>query len=279
MTHRVGVASEVFVDASRPTNFVEGIVAPAPTRTLLTTVWYPARANGLPDNEGSSFPLVVLGHGTTGRASDLGDLATVLATHGYVVAAPDFPETSGGSSPIAYPNVVHQPSDLVFVLDAMLAANHDRNSRYHDLIDSEKIGFGGRSLGGVTVLLALYHTRFGGEPRVCAAFCAAGLEFPVEGGVYDYVGKPPLLLVHGDADPVMDHANSAVIFGHAQAPKYFLTLKGQGHVNYFNRDDASFDPFAETVLAFCDRYVKRAEAAPGPADRDDASTRLEGQAS
>lgn len=276
MTHRVGVASEVFVDESRPTNFVEGLVVAAPTRTLPTTMWYPEVANGLPDLAGGPYPLIVLAHGLTGHASDFADLASVLTARGYVVVAPDLPETAGGAIPDAFPNVVHQPADIIFILESMLAANDDLDSRYHGLIDDKKIGFGGRSLGGVTALLAVYHTHFG-EPRVRAAFCAAALEYPVEGGVYDYAGKQPLLVVHGDADPVVDYAHGVGIYSNAQAPKYFLTLKGHGHVNYFDRADASFSVFSSTVLAFYDKYVKCDASAVIPVHHDDAAVRFESQ--
>jgi dienelactone hydrolase len=280
MVSAVGVAVEVFVDETRPTNFVEGVVAAAPTRTLPTMVWYPAVADtdeaSKPDIDGGPYPLIVLAHGATGHASDLGDLASVLAANGYVVASPDFPETTGGSHFAGVPNVIHQPHDIIFTIDAILSSNDNPTSRYHGLIDTEKIGIGGRSLGGATALLTLYHTRFG-EPRIRAAFSAAGLEFAVDGGTFDYEGKQPLLVAHSDTDPMVDYGNSVHIYAQAQAPKYLLTLKGQGHVNYFNRDDPCFGPFSSTVLAFYDVYVKRDSAAVLPTNHEDQSIRIEGQ--
>lgn len=280
MVSAVGVAVEVFVDETRPTNFVEGIVAAAPTRTLPTMFWYPVRADAEPDADGGPYPLIVLAHGHTGHATDLGDLASVLAANGYVVASPDFPETTGGATFDAFPNVVHQPEDVIFTIDAILAANDDSTSRYHGLIDREKIGIGGRSLGAATALLTLYNTRFG-EPRIRAAFCAAAMEFPIEGGTFEYEGGQPLLLAYGDADPmaaqVTEFALSVAIYAHAHPPKYLLTLKGQGHVNYFDRDDACFARFSSTVLAFYDRYVKDDLAAALPASYEDELIQIEGE--
>jgi len=222
----------------------------------------------------------VLAHGHTGHATDLGDLASALAANGYVVASPDFPETTGGATFDAFPNVVHQPQDVIFTIDAILACNDEPASRYRGLIDREKIGLGGRSLGGATVLLTLYNTRFR-EPRIRAAFCAAALEFPIEGGTFDYEGGPPLLVAYGDADPMAEHvtdfATSVAIYAHAQPAKYLLTLKGQGHVNYFDRDDACFASFSSMVLSFYDRYVKRERAAVIPATFEDELIRIEGE--
>jgi dienelactone hydrolase len=280
MVSAVGVAVEVLVDETRPTNFVEGVAAAAPTRTLPTMFWYPAVADtddaSQPDIDGGPYPLIVLAHGATGHAIDLGDLASVLAANGYVVVSPDFPETTGGSHFAGVPNVVHQPDDISFTIDAILAANGDRTSRYHGLIDAERIGIGGRSLGGATVLLTLYNTRFR-ERRIRAAFCAAALEYPVEGGTFDYEGKQPLLVAHSDTDPMVDYGNSVDIYARAQAPKYLLTLKGQGHVNYFDRDNSCFGPFSSTVLAFYDVYVKRDSAAVLPTNQEDQLIRIEGQ--
>ncbi|MEO5839502.1 MAG: hypothetical protein ABIQ73_07365 [Acidimicrobiales bacterium] len=280
MERAVGVAVEVFVDETRPTNFVEGIAAAAATRTLPTMFWYPVMADAEPDVDGGPYPLIVVAHGATGHASDLGDLASVLAAHGYVVASPDFPETTGGATFDAFPNVVHQPQDVIFTIDAILASNDDPTSRYHGLIDREKIGIGGRSLGAATALLTLYNTRFG-EPRIRAAFCAAAMEFPVDGGTFDYEGGPPLLVAYGDADPmaqqVTNFATSVDVYAHAQSPKYLLTLKGQGHVNYFDHDDACFARFSTTVLAFYDRYVKGDRAAVLPESYEDELIRIEAQ--
>ena len=75
-------------------------------------------------------------------------------------------------------------------LDSILALSDDPGSRYHGLIDGERIGIGGRSLGGATSLLTVYNTRHG-DPRVRAVFSAAGLELPVEGGAFEYEGRPP----------------------------------------------------------------------------------------
>lgn len=275
MVGTTGASVEVFVDTTRPTNFVEGIVAFAPTRTLPTMFWFPALANGEPDTEGGPYPLIVLAHGTTGHATDLGDLASVLAANGYVVAGPDFPETAGGTTFAAFSQVVHQPLDVIFILDAILVSNDDPLSRYHGLIDPEKIGIGGRSLGGATALLTLYNTRFG-EPRIRAAFSAAALEFPVEGGTFDYEGKQPLLVVHSDTDPMVAFDNALDIYARAQAPKYLLTLKGQGHVNYFDRNDSCFGPFSSSVLAFYDIYVKGDSAVAMVAPYEDQWIRIKG---
>src|SRR5688572_15064629 len=65
--HPVGVITETFVDTSRPTA-ANGSCAEIPTRTLLTTIFYPAvgdassataRSGAAPDTAGGPFPLIV----------------------------------------------------------------------------------------------------------------------------------------------------------------------------------------------------------------------------
>ncbi len=291
----VGVATEIFVDESRPTNAVEGLVDAASSRTLPTMVWYPALvpadstgadegrddepvADAEPDTDGGPYPLIELSHGLTSYARDMAPLASVLAASGYVVVSPDFPETTGGIDFAAFPNFVHQPEDVIFTIDSILGLNDDPGSRYHGLIDGDRIGIGGRSLGATTSLLTAYNTRHG-DPRVRAVFSAAGLELPVEGGAFEYGGRPPLLVVHGDADPLVGYAKGQEIYAHAGTPRYFLTLKGQGHVTYFDGADPYFEVFSTSVLAFFEEHVKGDSATGLPLTFDDDRIRIEGVAS
>jgi hypothetical protein len=59
--YRVGMRTATFVDDTRPTPAFGGS-PPAPNRTVLTDIWYPAAGN--PDGP---FPLVVYNHGQQGE--------------------------------------------------------------------------------------------------------------------------------------------------------------------------------------------------------------------
>src|SRR5438477_2719803 len=75
----VGVTTRTFVDASRG-------------RTLVTEVWYPAVAAGRDATpRHGRFALVLAAHGNCGFRTNYEYLTTFLATHGFLVAAPDFP--------------------------------------------------------------------------------------------------------------------------------------------------------------------------------------------
>jgi alpha-beta hydrolase superfamily lysophospholipase len=252
----MGQTTLALEDPSRPTNFVERVVDASPTRRLPTLVSYPAATAGRDvPLVGGPYPLIVLSHGLTASAAEFDHVYPALVSAGYVVAAPDFPETTGGQDFRALGNVVHQPDDVRFVIDQLLAANDDVASPLHGAIDADRIGVGGHSLGAITTLLYAYNTRFGDE-RVDAVYESAGSMFPVDGGAYDFVDAPPLLVVHGDPDPVVPYQGGVDVYAAAQAPKWFLTIAGAGHGGYLRAGDPTLQPHNDAVVAFFDRYLK-----------------------
>ncbi len=282
----VGIATEIFVDDARPTTAVEGVTEAADTRTLPTTVWYPALApertdtpvaDAEPDTGRGPYPLIELSHGLTGFASQFATLAPVLVAAGYVVVSPDFPETTGGVGFGAASSLRFQPDDVSFTIDSILALDDDPGSRWHDLVDPGRIGIGGHSFGAMTTMLTLYNTAYT-EPRVDAAVAISGAALPVEGGDFVYEGRPPLLLVHGDGDPIVPYAGSTDIYARADAPTYLLTLKGQNHGSFFDADDPDFEAFATTVVTFFDVYVKGDTTIEVPTAIDDETMSLVGRA-
>ena len=81
----VATTTMTFVDTSRSTPPWDGMPG-KPSRTLVTTIWYPARASG----EGP-YPLIVFAHGLGASPQEYQQLLTAWAAAGYVVAAPLFP--------------------------------------------------------------------------------------------------------------------------------------------------------------------------------------------
>jgi predicted dienelactone hydrolase len=197
----------------------------------------------------------VLAHGLTTNTAEFAGVFPDLVAAGYVVAAPDFPETTGGSGFGAAPQVVNQPGDVRFVIDQMLAASADPASPFHGAIDGEHIGVGGHSLGAMTVLLLAYDTKFG-DPRIDAVWEASGSLYPVEGGAYDFAGKPPLLVAHGDADATVLYEAGVEIYARAHAPKWFLTILGGDHNTFLVDGGRGHDAHEAALVAFFDRYVR-----------------------
>ncbi len=153
------------------------------SRTLETTLWYPAEENSDPTNEvypslflgyakrdaavlaGSERrQLILLSHGDRGTSTNLAWLAERLAAHGYLVAGVDhWLNTTRNNEPEETLRMWNRPADISFVLDQLLA-----DPIWGKRIDSDRIGVAGHSSGGYTAF-ALAGAIF--EPEAMAAYC------------------------------------------------------------------------------------------------------------
>lgn len=238
----VEVVTETFVDASRPTAAGAG-TPERPDRTLVTRIAHPT--------EGGPYPLLVMSHGATGHPDEYAETIPMWAADGFVVAAPAFPLTNR-EVPAALGNagdVVHQPGDVSFVIDQVLAAGDDPASPLHGLVDPEAVGVVGHSLGGATTWAVAFDTATR-DDRIDSATVFAGLTMPMPGGELALDSGLPLLVLHGDADDVplqwdLDAWEEAV------APKWFVTLRGATHVPAFTDAASPHDELVtRTVLDF-----------------------------
>jgi len=126
----VSTTTMTFVDTSRSTPPWNGMPA-RPSRTLVTSIWYPAKSGSA--NHPGPYPLIVFAHGLGGSPQDYRTLLTAWAAAGYVVAAPLFPlsssETPGGPDG---GDIGNQPGDMSFVIDQMLKASAPRTDLCRD---------------------------------------------------------------------------------------------------------------------------------------------------
>jgi len=262
----VGTREIVLVDESRPTS-ANGDVPARDSRTLETLVFYPgvgepggvARRDLTPVPEAGPFPLVVFAHGLGGVAAVYGDLLTAIAAAGYVVAAPNFPLTNGltEGEPLR-DDYVNQPADMGFVLDAAIGLNGDSSSFLAGMIDVDRIGAAGQSLGGVTTFGWAFNTCCA-DPRIQAAVPMAGALFEFPGEYFREPG-PPVLIIHGDADDTVPYANAEMAFSLAQPPKLLVRLVGGDHIRpYVNvgQRRPTFDATVAATIAFFDHFLKR----------------------
>lgn len=145
---------------------VKEVSVAQPGRDLAVTVWYPAGAGGKPTTFGDNkvfkgaaasvdapvtprrHPLVLLSHGSGSSAKAMGWLATELAKAGFVVAGPNHPgTTSGSSTPAETPKLWQRTGDLSAVIDALA-----KDPAWSSVIDADRIGVVGFSLGGATAM-------------------------------------------------------------------------------------------------------------------------------
>ena len=245
----VGRIALAFVDTSRPTPANKSY-AGAPDRTLETVVSHPIR-RGRPLRR---RPLVVFATGFGRTATSYAPLYDHWVRAGYVVAAPTFPlsreDAPGGTSPV---DMLSQPGDLRFVLERVLAENERPGSELEGLVDPRRVGLAGKSMGGITALLAGFDPDQR-DARFAAVIAMTGLAMDTVR--FDRF-ETPLLLVHGTEDDIVPIKGSIDAYAAARPPKYFVTLLDQSHVGPFDGGD---QPAARvvraTTIAFLDAYVR-----------------------
>lgn len=158
------------------------LIDAARQRTLSTKVWYPAdqfavekthiyddgfvgfvaERTSIPNDK--KHPLVLLSHGTGGSNSNMSWLAEILASNGFIVAAPNhWGNTTGNNLPSGIVRLWDRPQDLSFVIDDLLS-----DSTWSTLIDEKRIYAAGFSAGGYAVL-ALAGAEY--SPEKIDEFC------------------------------------------------------------------------------------------------------------
>ncbi len=191
-------------------------VRSAPVRTLPTELYLPASA--------TPRPLIVFAHGYDGDPAKFTQLFQHWSDAGFAVVAPQFPITYTGAAtgPLSRAgDYVHQPADLKFVLDRVLA------SKWADRIDIHRIGAAGLSLGGATIWGYIGNTCCR-DPRVKAAIVMDGTQTSYAGGK-TAPNRMPLLMYHADHDYSLPFAPARTAYAAAAPPKYFVTIFGAFH--------------------------------------------------
>ncbi len=140
-------------------------------RDLPLTVWYPTeRTSGptlryfrgllqdgtaladAPVADGGPYPVVIFSHGNSGFRGQSYFLTEHLATHGYVVIAPDHIDNTATTFTTErwLNSTIDRPLDVAAVIDAAAAWNADPAHPLFGALDLDTIGSVGHSFGGFT---------------------------------------------------------------------------------------------------------------------------------
>ena len=209
---------------------------------------------------GTQHPLVILSHGYSNAPASMTWLSENLASKGYVVAAihHDDPDPYVVSTAVRNAPNFNRPLDITFVaaqLKMSLGAQIDP-SRIA-LIGYSQGGYGVLTAGGATLdpagpamdqVAGGWLKRYARGTAGAAALTTPGLKAIVALAPAGGAGKSawgseglaaitaPLLLIQGDADPVVDYKTGAlaVFAGAVRSDRYLLTYKQAGHAVALN---------------------------------------------
>jgi predicted dienelactone hydrolase len=235
----VGVVTVELTDASRE-------------RTLPVEIWYPADLDagaGTPNvyDLGSigelataamrdaapatgNFPLVLFSHGFGGIRFQSFFMTEHLASHGYVVAAPDHVGNTitdlgslGDEEAIAQ-SAIDRPLDLVFVLERLLAGE----AGVDVLIDPARIATSGHSFGGWTSLETARQ-----DDRIAAVFSLApGFRETSTPADVAEIGRPIALFGGSEDGTTPFDTDQQPAYEAAAPPKLLVEVMGAGHLDF-----------------------------------------------
>jgi predicted esterase len=247
----VGRRTVTFVDPSRPTP-PNGNVPESPHRALEVIIEYPTAGTADPAHESADatplpgrHPTVIYVHGFGAHADN--PYLHPWAAAGFIAVAPTFPLTNADAP--GGPNrsdLVNEPADVSFVIGQLLRSSTANKELAH-AIDRHAFGVMGAS-GGAAVVDQLI-----ADPQVIDRRIRAAIEQSCGCPPHPYPNQtPPLMFMHGTADPVASYDWTAQSFGLASSPKYFLTLQGAQHIQY---DEPWLSISARASRDFFDAYL------------------------
>jgi predicted dienelactone hydrolase len=178
--------------------------------------------------------LVVFAHGYATQTGAYGPLLDGIAANGFVVAAPEFPNTSTAyGDDVGGRDVEAQVDDVSHVITGVRDLAHERGSSLDGLVDDRRVGVVGHSDGGVTAGAVAFASQVR-DARVGAAVLLSGARDDF-GGAWFPAGSPPLLAIHGDADGVNPFGASQTIYSsdRSGAPRYLVAVPDGGHNDAF----------------------------------------------
>ncbi len=215
---------DVFIDSTRP-SMAHGSFEGAESRTLEAYVFHPA------DNVDGPYPLIIYSHGFSSNRDEGVYLAEHMASHGYVVVAANYPLTNMNAPDRPFVmDVINQPGDVSFLIDSVLAQSADETHMLAGMIDPERIGVAGISLGGMTSTMAAFHPVTG-DPRIRASLSIAGPTAQFTAAFFESPDVPFLMLA-GDIDALVPYESNAHPVLEKVPGSQLVTIAGGSHTGF-----------------------------------------------
>lgn len=188
-----------------------------------------------PSGQDGMFPIVLFSHGSSGVRMQSTYLTVFLASHGYVVAAPDHLGNTlsdavlGAGTAEQFESLGLRPDDMGFVLAHLQGLPAD--DPLGAIVDRERVGAAGHSFGALTTLRLLAQGR---PIDVAVAQAPPGFDVVWFGGlpVQPEEIEIPVMLHAGTLDMTTPLADAESIYARLDAPRSMLTLLTAGHFTF-----------------------------------------------
>jgi predicted dienelactone hydrolase len=182
-----------------------------------------------------AFPIVLFSHGSSGVRMQSTFLTVYLASHGYVVAAPDHLGNTlsdavlGAGTVEQFESLGLRPDDMGFVLAHLQGLPGE--DPLGAIVDGERVGAAGHSFGALTTLRLLAQGR---PIDVAVAQAPPGLDIVWFGGlpVQPEEVDVPVMLHAGEVDTTTPLSDAVSVYEALGSPKTLLTVGAAGHFSF-----------------------------------------------
>jgi dienelactone hydrolase len=192
-------------------------------RTLNTIIYYPSFVEGSEtqiDTLHGPYQTIAFGHGFFMQNSYYISHFKHLASYGYVVIAPQFPDN----------NHLQLAYDLIYCVNYIKTQNTNSSSRFFDLIDVTKAGLSGHSMGGGASLLAAAND----STITVAAPLAAAETNPSAINVMNQI-KGVVYLISAQNDGITPPPQNQIpMYNNANPVKALPLIKGANHTKFMD---------------------------------------------
>ncbi|MBD1995065.1 ScyD/ScyE family protein [Leptolyngbya sp. FACHB-541] len=218
-------------------------------------VYYPV----VPDATADQLPIALMLQGGLVDKADYSNYAEQVASYGFVVVVPNNERTITGPDGQEITGLLADQQQVNDVLNQIRVEDTNSNSPIFEIVDTEKLGLLGHSLGGYAGLAAIQNINdpavssddYTRPPELMAGvFYGTNFQSSMNSGIFPSVDNQdiPVGLIAGTLDGVSDFGEVASTYVKLQdPPKALIIVDGANHYGITNEDNIVRDPNRPTL--------------------------------